>query len=54
MYVFVSGYNDLTLYIRSYAESSYDYTIAMNPDVDVATASIAYNSSYVKAHTRGN
>lgn len=54
MYVVVSGYNDLTLYIRSYAESNYDYTIVMNPDVDVTAASIAYNSANVKAHTRGN
>ena len=54
MYVIVSGYSDLTLYIRSYAESNYDYTIAMNPDVDVTLTSIAYNSANVKAHTRGS
>lgn len=54
MYVVIDGYEDLTLYIRSYAESSYDYTIAMNPDVDVTTSSISYSSANVRAHTRGN
>ena len=52
------GYTDLTLYIRSYAESSYDYTIASNAsnasDANASTYPTAYNDSTVKAHTRGN
>ena len=46
------GYTDLTIYIRSYAEGEYDYTIA-----SIANASIyptAYDSSNTKAHTSDN
>ena len=46
------GYTDLTLYIRSYAESSYDYTIASN--ANASTYPKAYNDSTAKAHTKGN
>ena len=45
------GYTDLTLYIRSYAESNYDYTIA-----SIANASTYpkdSSSSDTKAHTKG-
>ena len=45
------GYTDLTLYIRSYAESSYDYTIASK--VNVSNYPKDYYSSDVKAHTSG-
>ena len=45
------GYTDLTLYIRSYAESTYDYTIASNANAD--TYPTVYSSSDTKAHTRG-
>lgn len=53
MYVRISGYDEFTIYIRSYGESSYDYTLAFNPDVDVAS-NPSYGTSGVKAHTRGN
>lgn len=53
VYIRVHGYDQFTIYIRSYAESTYDYTIAFNPDVDV-TSLPAYNTAGVKAHTRGN
>ena len=46
------GYTDLTLYIRSYAESTHDYTIASI--ANASTYPTAYKSSSVKAHTRGN
>ena len=46
------GYEELTLYIRSYAESSYDYTIASN--ANASTYPKVYNDSTAKAHTRGN
>ena len=45
------GYTDLTIYIRSYAESFYDYTIASN--ANASTYPTSYNSSDTKAHTRG-
>ena len=45
------GYTDLILYIRSYAESSYDYTIASNANASAYPT--AYKDSTVKAHTRG-
>ena len=41
------------LYINSYAESSFDYTIAWDLDAD-PVSSPAYNSTGVKAHTKGN
>ena len=46
------GYTDLTLYIRSYAESNFDYTIASK--ANASTYPKVYNDSTVKAHTRGN
>lgn len=53
MYVRISGYDTFKLYIRSYAESRYDYTIAFNADVD-ATSNPSTGTSGVKAHTSGN
>ena len=46
------GYTELTIYIRSYAEGDFDYTIASN--ANASTYPTAYNDSTVKAHTRGN
>ena len=45
------GYTDLTLYIRSYAESNYDYTIASI--ANASTYPTVYTSSDTKAHTSG-
>ncbi len=53
MYVRISGYDTFKLYIRSYAESSFDYTIAFNADVDV-TRNPSSGTTGVKAHTSGN
>ena len=53
MYVRISGYDEFTIYIRSYGESSYDYTLAFNPDVDV-TSNPSTSTSGVKAHTSRN
>ena len=54
MYINIDGYTNFKLYIRSYAESSYDYVMVSQLD-----KTLTYNSSYsdttlVKAHTRGN
>ena len=43
---------NLTVYIRSYAETDYDYTIISTPNAE--SCPNAYNDNYVKAHTRGN
>ena len=45
------GYTELTIYIRSYAESSWDYTIASNANASAYPK--AYNDSTAKAHTSG-
>lgn len=53
-YVRLSGYSEVTIYIRSYAESSYDYTIAFNLDTDWTSTSVpSSGSTGVKAHTSG-
>ena len=43
---------NLTVYIRSYADPDYDYTMISNPNV--SSYPTAYSSSDVKAHTRSN
>lgn len=53
-YVRLSGYSEVTIYIRSYAESTYDYTIAFNLDTDWTSTSVPSSTSTgVKAHTSG-
>lgn len=45
----------MTIYIRSYAESTYDFTVAFNLDTDWTSTSVpGFDSTGVKAHTRGN
>lgn len=53
MYVRLLGYTNFRIYIRSNAESNYDYTIAFNPDVDVSSLP-SNTTAGVKATTRGN
>lgn len=43
---------NLTVYIRSYAETDYDYTIISTPNTEFCPN--AYTDDSVKAHTRGN
>ena len=45
------GQPDFKIWINSYAESSYDYTIAWNMDVDYPTSNPDFNSTGVKGHT---
>lgn len=52
MKITFSGYTTFNIYIRSYAESNYDYTIASK--VDAATVPTEYSSTTTQAHTRGN
>ena len=53
MYVRLQGYTNFRIYIRSYAETYYDYTIAFNPDVDVSSLP-SVTTTGAKASTRGN
>jgi hypothetical protein len=54
MYITINGYSNFKLYIRSYAEGSYDYVMVSQLD-----KTLTYNSSYsdtslVKSHTRAS
>ena len=53
MTITITGYKKFSLYIRSYAESNYDYVMVGQLDKAI-TGSTSYSSSDVKAHTRGN
>lgn len=57
MYIKIVGYTSFTIYIRSYAESSYDYTVAFNLDTytpsNPLTSNPSSSTSGVKAHTSG-
>lgn len=53
MKVTIKNMPQFVLYINSYAESSWDYTIAWELDTEPAS-SPGYSSTGVKAHTRGN
>jgi hypothetical protein len=58
MYIRISGYDEFKIYIRSNAESNYDYTVALHIDQDVDVDSIDgwydfSNDSRVKASTQG-
>jgi hypothetical protein len=55
MYIKIVGYSSFTIYIRSYAESGYDYVIAFNLDTYTPSKPLTSNpssgTSGVKAHT---
>lgn len=51
--VTISGYTNFTIYINSYAESNYDYTIAFDLDVAKPTSLPSDTTSGVKDHTKG-
>jgi hypothetical protein len=61
MYIDITDYDEFTLYIRSYAESNYDYVMVSNflhedPNGDgwELTSDTSFNdTTKVKAHTRG-
>lgn len=52
MYVDVIGYRQFTMYINSYGETNYDYTIAFSPDVDV-TSNPSSSTAGAVANTYG-
>ena len=47
------GMSDFKIWINSYAESNYDYTIAWDMDVDYPTSNPSNGSTGVKANTSG-
>ena len=53
MYIDISGYETFKLYIRSYAESNYDYVMVSQIDQTIDNNSSYSNTTLVKAHTRG-
>ena len=54
MYIDISGYSEFTLYIRSYAESTYDYVMVSQLDQTITGSSSYSDTTLIKAHTRGN
>ena len=53
MSITINKFTEFNLYIRSYAESSYDYVMASVLDGTIDN-STTYSNANVKAHTRGN
>lgn len=54
MHITIRGYEKFKLYIRSYAESTYDYVMVSQLDKLITGNTEYTNNSLVKAHTRGN
>ena len=54
MYLDIDGYDTFKLYIRSYAESNYDYVMVSQPDQSINNSTSYSDTSLVKAHTRGS
>ncbi|MBR0321670.1 MAG: hypothetical protein IIX08_04705, partial [Bacteroidales bacterium] len=49
MYIDIDGYDTFTFYVRSYAESQYDYVVVSNLDVDITSSTSGF-----KMTTSGN
>ena len=54
MYIDIIGYETFKLYIRSYAESSYDYVMVSQLDQAIDNNTSYSITTLVKAHTRGS
>ncbi len=54
MYIDIDGCTNFKLYIRSYAESSWDYVMVSQLDKTLTYSSSYSDTTLVKAHTRGN
>ena len=54
MYIDIVGYESFNLYIRSYAESNYDYVMVSQLDKTITGSTSYSDTTLVKAHTRGN
>lgn len=54
MYITIKNYSSFKIYIRSYAESNYDYVMVSQLDKTITGSSSYSDTTLVKAHTRGN
>ena len=54
MKITIDGYSSFKFYIRSYAESSWDYVMVSQLDQTINNSTSYSNTTLVKAHTRGN
>lgn len=54
MYITIKDCSSFKMYIRSYAESSYDYVMVSQLDQTINGNTSYSNTTLVKAHTRGN
>lgn len=53
MWINVFGYSSFKFYIRSYAESNYDYVMVSNPGYGITNSTSYSDTTFVYAHTRG-
>jgi hypothetical protein len=53
MYITIKDLETFQLYIRSYAESNYDYVMVSQLDQDITYSTSYSNTALIKAHTRG-
>lgn len=53
MYIDIDGYDSFQLYIRSYAESNYDYVMVSQLDKAITGSTTHSDTNMVKAYTRG-
>lgn len=54
MYITIKDCSSFKMYIRSYAESNYDYVMVSQLDQTINGSTSYSNTTLVKAHTRGN
>ena len=54
MYITIKDCSSFKMYIRSYAESNYDYVMVSQLDKTITGSSSYSDTTLVKAHTRGN
>ena len=54
MYIDINGYTEFSIYVRSNAESNYDYVMVSQLDKTITGSSSYSDTTLVKAHTRGN
>ena len=54
MYITIKNCSSFKMYIRSYAESSFDYVMVSQLDKTITGSTSATDTTKVKAHTKGN
>jgi hypothetical protein len=54
MYITIKDCSSFKMYIRSYAESNYDYVMVSQLDQSITGSTSYSNTTLVKAHTRGS